>query len=78
MAYIRESARQTVFFFNFRSPLAEQLVRGCEEQSLGAEVVAYDEETDMCLLRIVGADPTPRYQKSGGIPASFSSSYFSG
>lgn len=78
MAYIRESARQTVFFFNFRSPLAEQLVRGCEEQSLsGAEVVAYDEETDMCLLRIVGVDPNPRYQKSGGIPASFLP-YFSG
>lgn len=78
MNYVRESAKQTVFFFNFQSPLAEQMIRGVEEQSLsGAEVVAYDEATDLCLLRIVGVDSNPAYQVSGGIPASFMP-YFSG
>lgn len=78
MEYVKESARQSIFFFNFRSPLAEQMIRGVEEQSLsGAEVVAYDEETDLCLLRITGVDTNPAYKRSGGIPASFLP-YYSG
>lgn len=78
MNYVKESARQTVFFFNFRSPLAETMVRGIEEQSLsGAEVVAYDEDHDLCLLKITGIDKNPEYKKSGGIPASFMP-YYSG
>lgn len=77
-AYIEESAKRTVFFFNFRSPLAERMVRGVEEQSLaGAEIIAYDESTDLCLLKIVGVDSDPTYSRSGGIPASFMP-YYSG
>lgn len=72
MDYIRETARQTIFFFNFRSPLGNTMVRGVEEQSLaGAEVVAINEEYDMCLLRITGIDSNPQYAPSGGIPPSY-------
>lgn len=76
--YREESAKQTVFFFNFRSPLGNKMVRGVEEQSLsGAEIVAFDEERDLCLLKITGVDPNPTLVNSGGIPASYMP-YFSG
>ena len=56
--YVRQSAEQTVFYFNYFSPTGEPLVNGIEEQTLaGAELVAYNEEHDMCLLRITGVRP---------------------
>lgn len=62
--YVRQSAEQTVFYFNYFSPTGEPLVNGIEEQTLaGAELVAYNEEHDMCLLRITGVQPaTPQGQ----------------
>lgn len=72
LKYAEESAAETIFFFNYKSPLGKPIVRGCEEQSLaGAKIVALNEELDMCLLKIVGTDPNPLWKKSGGIPASF-------
>lgn len=70
--YSKESARQTVFFFNFRSPTGNPPTRGVEEQCLaGAKLVALDESKDLCLLEIVGIDNNELYKPSGGIPASF-------
>ncbi len=76
-AYRDETARQTIFFFNFRSPMGDRLVRGTEEQSLsGATIVAWDEERDLCLLRITGIQDTDGGKRCG-IPASYRP-YFSG
>ena len=56
--YVRQSAEQTVFYFNYFSPTGDPLINGIEEQTLaGAELVAYNEEHDMCLLRITGVKP---------------------
>lgn len=56
--YVRQSAEQTVFYFNYFSPTGDPLINGIEEQTLaGAELVAYNEEHDMCLLRITGVRP---------------------
>lgn len=75
--YRDESARQTIFFFNFRSPVGNRLVRGTEEQSLsGATIVAWDEDHDLCLLRITGVQDTQGGERCG-IPASYRP-YFSG
>ena len=53
--YVRQSAEQSVFYFNYFSPTGDPLINGIEEQTLaGAELVAYNEEHDMCLLRITG------------------------
>ena len=53
--YVRQSAEQTVFYFNYFSPTGDPLINGIEEQTLaGAELVAFNEEHDMCLLRITG------------------------
>lgn len=76
-SYRNESARQTVFFFNFRSPIGNRLVRGIEEQSLsGAKIIAWDEKKDLCLLRITGLQPE-EVDSRCGIPASYRP-YFSG
>ena len=56
--YVRQSAEQTVFYFNYFSPTGDPLINGIEEQTLaGAELVAFNEEHDMCLLRITGVKP---------------------
>ena len=56
--YVRQSAEQSVFYFNYFSPTGDPLINGIEEQTLaGAELVAYNEEHDMCLLRITGVRP---------------------
>ena len=56
--YVRQSAEQSVFYFNYFSPTGDPLINGIEEQTLaGAELVAYNEEHDMCLLRITGVKP---------------------
>ena len=58
LKYVRQSAEQTVFYFNYFSPTGDPLINGIEEQTLaGAELVAYNEEHDMCLLRITGVKP---------------------
>lgn len=76
-AYRDESARQTIFFFNFRSPVGDRFIRATEEQSLsGATIVAWDEEHDLCLLRITGVQNTDGGIECG-IPASYRP-YFSG
>ena len=76
-AFMDESARQTVFFFNFYSPIGNKLIRGVEEQSLaGAEIVAIDEAHDLCLLRIVGVEKEGK-TASGGIPITYQP-YFAG
>lgn len=73
--YIQESARQSVFFFNFYSPIGDKLIRGVEEHTLaGAEVVALDERRDLCLLRIVGVESEGK-TPSGGIPAVYQPYY---
>ena len=52
---VKKEAATTVFFFNFQTPQREGNIRATEEQSLsGAELVAYNEDSDMALLRIVG------------------------
>lgn len=58
LKYVRQSAEQSVFYFNYFSPTGDPLINGIEEQTLaGAELVAYNEEHDMCLLRITGVKP---------------------
>lgn len=76
-AYIDETARQTLFYFNFFSPTGKQFTRGIEEQSLcGARVVAMDEKCDLCLLEITGVLPNVSAD-SCAIPRSYMP-YFSG
>ncbi len=75
--YVRQSAEQTVFYFNYFSPTGDPLINGIEEQTLaGAELVAFNEEHDMCLLRITGVRPdVPQGQCA--IPPSYRP-YFAG
>lgn len=77
MDYVRQSAEQTVFFFNYASPTGDPLINGIQEQTLaGAELVAYNEKHDMCLLRITGVRPDiPKGQCA--IPESYRP-YFAG
>ncbi len=71
VAYRTAAARSTVFFFGFETPISNLNVRASEEKSLsGAEIIAYDEAADLCLLRIAG-------MPSGKIPADYNP-YFSG
>ncbi|MDY3090395.1 MAG: trypsin-like peptidase domain-containing protein [Porphyromonas sp.] len=52
---VNEICRSTVFFFGFESPSRDQNLRGTEELTLsGAELVAYNTDADMALLRITG------------------------
>ncbi|WP_052115810.1 trypsin-like serine peptidase [Porphyromonas crevioricanis] len=70
-------ARTTVFFFGFESPLAKSFIRGSEELTLsGAELIAFNEKRDMCLLRITGL-PKDREGKDLPIPAAYKP-YFAG
>ncbi|WP_298888536.1 trypsin-like serine protease [Porphyromonas vaginalis] len=75
--YVRQSAEQSVFYFNYFSPTGDPLINGIEEQTLaGAELVALNEEHDMCLLRITGVKPdVPQGQCA--IPPSYRP-YFAG
>ena len=75
--YVRQSAEQSVFYFNYFSPTGDPLLNGIEEQTLaGAELVAFNEEHDMCLLRITGVKPdVPQGQCA--IPPSYRP-YFAG
>ncbi len=69
--YRDTSAQQSVFFFNFRSPIGKTFIRGTEEQSLaGAKIVAWDESRDLCLLEITGIQP-PEIDSRCGIPYSY-------
>lgn len=73
----QQRAAQTVVFFNFRSPLGNEDVRGVEEQTLaGLEIVAINETNDLCLARITGVD-TEKYPHTGGIPPAYMP-YFAG
>lgn len=75
--YVRESAEQTIFFFNYASPTGSPLINGITEQSLsGAELLAYDENYDLCLLKITGVRPDVP-EGSCAIPPSYMP-YFAG
>ena len=76
-AYRENTARQCVFYFNFRSPTGNVLTRPSEEQTLsGAEIVAWDEDHDLCLLRITGVEKEDA-NSVGRVPASYRP-YFAG
>lgn len=65
------------FYFNFRSPTGNVLTRPSEEQTLsGAEIVAWDEDHDLCLLRITGVEKEDA-NSVGRVPASYRP-YFAG
>lgn len=73
---VHRTAAEAVFFFGFDSPLPHLNIRPSEEKSLsGAEVVAYDPESDMALLRITGLPADMDGVKR--IPASYNP-FFSG
>lgn len=75
--YRETTARQCVFYFNFRSPTGNVLIRPSEEQTLsGAEIVAWDEDHDLCLLRITGVEKKGA-SDVGSIPAAYRP-YFAG
>lgn len=74
---IRRNVATTVFFFGFQSPLQRGNIRATEEQSLsGATLTAYNESTEMALLRIQGL-PKQKNGQPGPIPASYQP-YFAG
>ena len=74
---IRRNVATTVFFFGFQSPLQRGNIRATEEQSLsGATLTAYNESTEMALLRIQGL-PKLKNGQPGPIPASYQP-YFAG
>lgn len=73
---IRQIVRTAVFFFGFESPRPDGNIRASEEKTLsGAELVAYNAEADMALLRITGL-PTTGADR-GRIPTAYQP-YFSG
>lgn len=73
----KEVAEGSVFYFNFRSPTGDIMTRPTEDQTLsGAEIVAWNEEHDLCLLKITGLQQNPETNKAE-IPASYRP-YFSG
>lgn len=52
---IKKVVHSAVFFFGFESPSADMDIRGNQELTLsGAELIAYEPEADMALLKIVG------------------------
>lgn len=71
-----EIAKTIVFFFGFESPSADENIRGSEELTLsGAELVSYNIDADMALLKITGL-PT-RLDGTVGIP-DYYNPYYSG
>lgn len=76
LARIRQTVASMVFFFSFQSPSADTEIRPTEELSLsGAELVHYEPESDVALLRITGL-PTDAAGVQR-IPASYNP-YFAG
>lgn len=76
VAKVRNICKTIVFFFGFESPSADADIRGSEEKTLsGAELVAYNEEADMALLKITGLPRDPMGLEY--IPASYNV-YFAG
>lgn len=52
---IKNVVRSSVFFFGFESPSADLDIRGNQELTLsGAELIAYEPDADMALLKITG------------------------
>lgn len=77
LAKVRARAATTVFFFGYQSPQRAGYIRPAEEQTLsGASLVAYNEDSDMCLLRIEGL-PKASDGTSLPIPAAYNP-YFAG
>lgn len=75
---IRAMVRGAVIFFGFESPSVEGNIRGTEEMSLsGAELVAYDPETDMAVLEITTGLPRTSSGERLPIPREYNA-YFSG
>lgn len=72
---IKQEAKTTVFFFGFQSQKANGNIRGTEEMTLsGAELVAYNPEADMALLRITGL-PKDADDNLLPIPAAYNAYY---
>lgn len=77
LANVRQQAATTVFFFGYQSPQRTGYIRPAQEQTLsGASLVAYNEESDMCLLRIEGLPRSSSGQRLP-IPESYNP-YFAG
>lgn len=76
---IRNNCHNTVVFFNFESPIGNQSIRATEEQSLsGTELVAYDSDSDMALIKITGGiDSNERNNNKKIIPIEYRP-YFNG
>ncbi len=52
---VKKSVASAVFFFGFESPAPHLNIRGSEEKTIsGAELVAYNTEADMALLKLTG------------------------
>lgn len=52
---VKTNCNNIVVFFNFLSLIGDKNIRGTEEQSLfGAQLVAYNKDADMTLLKITG------------------------
>lgn len=76
-AEVEAVCRTIVFFFGFESPSKDQDMRGTEELTLsGAELIAYNTEADMALLKISGL-PTDALTGERRIPEHYQP-YFSG
>lgn len=74
---VAELAASVVLFFGFQSPMVRGNVRGTEEMTLsGTEVLVYDEQSDMALLRITGL-PKDEHGQTIAIPEAYNA-YFSG
>ncbi|WP_329904843.1 trypsin-like peptidase domain-containing protein [Porphyromonas pogonae] len=78
MNYIHNAVKTMVFFFGFQSQIPEKYIRATEELTLsGAELVALDETSDMCLVKITGVPSTKGGLNKSKIPAEYNP-YFSG
>lgn len=74
---VADLARSIVLFFGFQSPMVRGNVRGTEEMTLsGTEVLVYDEQSDMALLRITGL-PKDEQGRTMPIPEAYNA-YFAG
>ncbi len=73
---VQKICNTIVFFFGFDSPSADQNIRGVEELTLsGAELIAYNTDADMALLKITGL---PRRENGTTYIPDYYNPYFSG
>lgn len=73
---VAEICRSIVFFFGYESPSKDQNIRGTEELTLsGAELIAYNVDADMALLKISGL---PKNSAGVGYIPEYYNPYYSG